>query len=446
MAQFLLDVNRPLPARERISDAYEWISGRRVYHYPSRPTVHSTYYSSQKAGLYAEMHDSKVPRYKWKDVRHRTDCFEPNYCTSSDDSVCDHPDHSDYYGYSVDITELLSLSEVIRQPEVTEAMLKVSQRWVDQLYQLRQELLPDMGVFFAEANEISALYSIVQDFVRHVILVLRRLRDLRKNVRRLGKKRKLSPSAKAQYKAAVDELKRRTREYSSDLLGMRFGVMQPIRDLSEILASFYGYLDEFKMPRQTIHVREQVAFERVVARAVFDSGFLGCNGRLCKRIDTMDAVRETYEVDVVACTDQRPVLDGTKLEKLVALLLRQLEMVPTPDTIWELTPLSWLVDYFVNTSKFISKFTDYMGSMAGVTPIVYNSSISLKIRRVTTANGGCPRTGAEVGVFNTTTTEYYERLVGKRGVELMDRVPWLASRMTTGQEQNCVAFLIQSLL
>jgi hypothetical protein len=446
---FLLDPNRALPPRCRINDLRQYETGERLYwHHPGGALL-GTDTTTFTTGHYSEMHDGKSPRYAWKDVWHQKNHYQPIIENGRSENTCADISCFDHTNWAIDAQPVEQLSQIVERPDVQDMLTLVAERWISEIFGLTQDTLPDMTVFLAELHEVAGLYAIVQDYVRHLILALRSLRTMRKQAKKLMKTRKGSPWAQRRYRDAYEAVRRKTGEFSSDLLGVRFGVEQPIRDITKLIAAMYTYLSHFKMGRRVIHVRETLSFEASAGNLNhYQPGVYGCPGYVPCYDQT--PFQEMMRVDktsvaITACTDFRPQLNGSIVEKLLAILLRQVNMVPTPEVLWELTPLSWLVDYFIHTDKILGKLMFSTKSMAGVEPVIINSSVGLKIIRKTDHIDYCPRLYGHLGGRGRLTTSHYERLAGVHGTDLLDKVRWMRSNLSQNQSQNASAYLLQLL-
>jgi hypothetical protein len=304
-----------------------------------------------------------------------------------------------------------------------------------------------MAVFLAEVHEVLGLWNQVKDYLWQMILHLRAIRDVRKGVKRSLRARRTSPYARSQRKKMVKLLERRTHQASSQLLGMRFGVKQPLRDMGKILASWFGYWTTFKFPKATIRVREIVNFSvKEGLRRGSTPGSYGCVGDLCYDQSEWFIKEEDYEVIVAAATLQRPQLQGSKFERIFATLLRLTGTVPTPEVVWELTPLSWLVDYFINLDRLFATLNSLVNGVAGNVPVIYDTSISLDIKRKFSYASNCPRWASQKGPRIEGESSHYERLVDRKGYEFANFVDLLGPLPTFTQSQNAFAYLLQTIL
>ena len=214
------------------------------------------------------------------------------------------------------------------------------------------------------------------------------------------------------------------------------------RDLSKLIASLYGYITTFEFSTKVISVREIVNLN--FASVPFYTGCShGSYAATCpKDREGLFSQTEDVRVQITATTKRRSTFDGSRLEKLIVILMRQFAVTPTLDVLWELTPLSWLVDYIFNTQRLISKFNGLSESYAGITPIIFQTAVSLSIESEAKSYWPCALYGIDLPAERQVTRRYYERNIGVPGTDLAKFAGWINSPGTT-QKQNASAFLIQ---
>lgn len=119
-----------------------------------------------------------------------------------------------------------------------------------------------------------------------------------------------------------------------------------------------------------------------------------------------------------------------------SFLANQLGLLNPASVLWEITPWSFVFDYFVNVSDFLSSFTDTVGIR------LENASRTCMITRNATSI-----------TYNTTSNNYalpgfggkvvdVVRTPGITGPTLSLRPPW---RMSVSRAATSVALLLQQL-
>lgn len=426
---FILDPHRLPPERHRVTDNVVMLPGKREYAggYTENVLV--------STGESSSIYDSSSPRYSWKDVVHDKITHEPLFAIDGlGINPCNAADPPTFTNWSMPHEPVMSFQEIVAHPDVQRAAANVARRWYDKLYQIRPEQLPDMFVFLAEIKELGGVFSIILGFARQIITLFRALRNKERTYRRLIK----SVKDKKQRRALKNDLVRATRSISNDILSLRFGVMAPIRDITKIISALYGYIDMFNFLPRTEAVREIVKLH--VTDGVF---FTGCSGYTCPGgIHTLEApCVDDIEVELCATAHFRNELVGTKIEKLFAVLMQQVGVLPSLDSMWELTKLSWLIDYFFATEKILGRLERATSHCGFVRPIVMDSCVSLHITRRSRSESRCGAVGSFVGAIQDSTNEHYERMSGD-GHDLLTLVNWIRNP-AGGQLQNAVAFLLQ---
>jgi hypothetical protein len=388
-----------------------------------------------KEGSISEIYDSKAPRFAWKDVWHKKTMYEPLIVNGLAESQCDHANEPTFYSWTQPELHVYTFDEIIRHPEVQRALSKAARKWHDKLYQIRPDQLPDMFVFLAELRELSLVSRLLFDYARQMIGLLRMLRSYKRKIKQVARKR----YSKRVAKNMIKDLQTAASKVSGDILSLRFGIKQPIRDCTQIIAAMAGYIDTFNFLPRTENIRE------IAKLHLTDLEYLtGCYGVTCDRAPMFEApVVEDIEVAVNVSVHFRNLLSGTRIEKLLAVLLHAGGVMPSLDSYWELTRLSWLIDYFFATEKLIGRLEKHTSHIGAIQPVIFDSCVSLKITRCTTIDNVCRRLSARNGAIQKVTDTYYERLSGD-GHDLLSLVRWV--RMPGGSSlENAVAFLTQTL-
>ena len=431
---FILKPGRGLPSRHRVYDDTVESDASVYYEQPDW-----TYETKNVVGTVSEMYDSPGPRYAWKNVWHLKTEYMTQCYTGLIPSPCGEPTDVWCTNWANEPAQPTAYEDIIAHPEVQKAFAKVARRWHDKLYQIRPEQIPDMFVFIAEAHELSRIFSIILEYAKQMISLLRKVRKL-KNVLKPYVRRK---NPRSISKKDLSILKRDTsaaiNKVSGDMLSLKFGVMQPIRDFTTLISAMYGYIDTFNFVPRTENIREIVKLH--YERGQF---YTGCGSYSCTPGHNQEApVVEDVEVAVNCSVHFANLMKGTKMEKVVAAVLLQCGIMPSLDSFWELTHLSWLIDYFFATEKLIGRMERGSDHLGFVQALVYDSCISLKIMREYTCVNPCVRLGGLIGSSTKIKDTYYERITGD-GHDLLSAVNWV--RKPEGKPlQNAVAFLLQTL-
>lgn len=455
---FLLSPNRGAPPRFRETDSSEQRSYILYYHNsPSSPPVECAP-ASYNTGSRSWIADDTGPG--WHDVVHEKHVIQdsPVFSTFASGAYCP---HVDYYTVKSGVPAgnaggldggwaagyYTSYQDILSRPEVQNAMEAVLREWEIKLYSFRPDNLPDMAVFFKELQDVSSIFSVLWDLAQSLIglakrrykivaaldrevKVLRRMETVtnRRNIERQRRKIK-------SYRTAL-------RELASLRLGYNFGVQTAIRDLTQIVAAFYDYMQTMTYEPTHEHIRRTVSFVDVVHTPLNE----GCWGQLCYEgyADT-ETLRRTVDVTISCNVVFKNTLRGSPAERAVYTVLSQLGLMPDLTSIWDMTKFSWLFDYFVRTQQFISRIGPGLG-LGLQAPLVYNSDISLKI--VQTLEGRSTSPCVRLRASQPLQSEYhshYERLVNTDARSLASTISLFRSP-SLGQATNATALLLQSLL
>jgi len=120
-------------------------------------------------------------------------------------------------------------------------------------------------------------------------------------------------------------------------------------------------------------------------------------------------------------------------------LAEQLGLVNLASVLWELTPNSYIVDYFVNVSDFLSSFSDEVGITLGdKTGVIFNETRQGMTRKWAPAFSGLP--------YSPHSYDYEEvsvsRELGFSGPTLDLRLPW---NMSVQRASTSIARLLQQI-
>jgi hypothetical protein len=107
-------------------------------------------------------------------------------------------------------------------------------------------------------------------------------------------------------------------------------------------------------------------------------------------------------------------LDGSAIEKAIAAVLGVLGLLPNVETIWEMTKLSWMIDYIFRTDKLFRALGLY--GISPVRPVVLSECCSISVKqKLTIEQIGCVYEnirGSRISEYNT-----YERALGTYPLE-----------------------------
>jgi len=441
---FILKPDTSFTARHRTSNTVTEKVAQAIF-VPNGASVNGFSGHTVKTGGVSEIYDSDTKEdYRMKPVWHRKTVYLPHTVSgfTSASLPCWQLQLTDW---APPIPDLPSFDTIVEHPAVQSAISTVVQRWYNDLYRMDPDNLPDMTVFLAELREFGGFWTTIYSYALQIIGVLRKMRLWK---RRLKRAKRLD--AKKIAKRTVRDANRALTRLSSDLLSLRFGIMAPIRDCTEIIAALYGYMDRFQGLYQHNTYREIVRIPFYAKEHGIDPSSIACLNTMPCWNQCEGGFQNTHELtgewEVTICITSHYTcsLRGSQFEAALAMLLGQLGMMPSLDSFWELTRLSWLVDYFFRTNLLLNK-VERLGDLGNKRVFIHDSCVSLKIKRTAVVEGFDGYTGINAtGAYNKVVDTYYERVVAD-GHDLAK----LCSMFTTpyGQKaQNALAFLIQRLL
>lgn len=165
-------------------------------------------------------------------------------------------------------------------------------------------------------------------------------------------------------RANVKHLKGGAKAYADEYLNIAFGLSPSIRTVTDLInlhANFDAALAKVLSPltgttRRSRNVRDDksVTTSEISAWPPYTG-----MGATIGKLTTTDV--KTQHVWVEATYDYRPAIAGAKtvLQDLLTYV-NALGLTPNLDAMWELTPYSWLADYFLNAGSF-TKNLSYLG-------------------------------------------------------------------------------------
>lgn len=439
---FALQPTRPYPPRFRDNLIETPVEGEAAYFLDD--ILQSVTPISKVGSWTSYMHDVQHGK-SVNDVIHSKTII--NYPVYSGRHDCDHRDAwsyasspAHYWPGGADL-EFVPVQNVLSSAVFQGKAELLARRYHDNIYRLNPEQLPDMSVFIAELKELDGIFSLIYEIAQKIIACLRSVRSLKKKTKLILRNSKYGKKART---VAIKQLRKGIAEYESKILGYRFGIMAPIRDLTKLVAAMYGYVDTFNFQRAPLHFREQFILESHHYGPTYPTG---CWGETCP---SGQGTGQVGKCDVSGYLSITSVvtnkLTGSNIEKLIAVLLGQLGMMPSLGSMWELVHLSWLIDYFYSTSTFIRKAERALQLGPNI-PVVEDTTIGLYIEQQSTVYSQCWRRagGRSFGPAAEGTFQYYERITAKeRDLDALIKKWHLPIR---GMElSNTVAFLTSLLL
>jgi hypothetical protein len=329
----------------------------------------------------------------------------------------------------------------------------MTEEYYSKLYTFQPSQLPDMAVFTAELRETMQVANLIYSYASQLRGYIMRKKALRE---KLGKidldiRRSLREKRFA-YARRLELEKRGIMEMLNDLanliLSWRFGVMAPLRDFQKLITSCYEYWDVMKFCPTTEHIRRIIHIDDSVVSTYGTASWCpsasSCPG--CRGFNVGDEVKivdSTSEVELTCVADFTNVIKGTTVEQVVYSLLSAFGLMPDIMSIWEMTKLSWAVDYFVRLNHIFTRFAG-VGGFGFHEPIIHQTSVGLKITSTVTENlNKCP----VYSIYNLGSVKevYYERLAGVSPFDLTSLVR-LIRAPSFNQGVNAAALLTQLLL
>lgn len=442
MAQFYLDPGRAFPSRYRERyDKSAPFAGTQTYFHP-------TYYPNGRqppAVFSAENYSSE----QFYDVEHGG---KINDCLSSKMSVtypiytaspfCDHEDHSEWSGCPIGVIdptigpEWARPAQIFATNQFQAAAYKLYMRYHDALYHIEPASLPDMAVFMAELRELDSVFSMIKTYAVDGIALARTIRYLKS---RINKVTSLTHRSGANDRL-LRELQERLRTAMSSFISWKFGIMAPIRDFAKIVAAFSVYCETIKF-----EPRKWRGFETFECEVLLGRGMrTECWGRVCPdtgqpKMTGVSKIRG--KIGIVADIENQ--LLGGSFEKAVEVLLIQLGMFPSVESLWELTRLSWLLDYFFRTPVLLAKAEKFAG-LGPIKPVVENFTLSFSFTEDVEIYNDCWRNGFAMGPGSVIYHRHYERMTGD--VQPLEFIIQMLRRPNTDQTITAVAYALMCML
>lgn len=365
--------------------------------------------------------------------------------------ACGHEDHFDYVNANVEGADVIkpelwnnALAPFPHQSlrdskKFQDALASVYTKHHKKLYRLTSRDLPDMTVFFAEILELREIFSIVHGMLMHGKTLKKKLNTLQRRLKRL-RRLKVSSVVRRQIRDTI----RAIQTVSADIIKWRFGVKAPISDLAKIIASLGWFMDTIQTysAKQTIHTVEEFELDEWWGADCLE----GCWGRQCSQLYTtpLKTTHSKIKGKIIYTQVVTNNLRGSAIEKVALTILGQFGMLPSIDTLWELTRLSWLVDYFARVDILLCKLESLLG-LGPKDVIVERSSLSLKFTEEQMIYGTCFRRGQGLSPSAVVQHEYYERVVSKDAINFTYLVPYW--RLPTGSQiTTAVAYFLMKTL
>jgi hypothetical protein len=327
----------------------------------------------------------------------------------------------------------------------------VVEEYFQKLYTFRPEQLPDVAVLMAEFRETWGIADLIYSYARQLRPLMMKRKQLRKllgkidiDIKRSLKQKRFAYARRLQLKKkSVEEI---LNDLANTILSWRFGVMAPVRDFTKLVASCYTYWDRMKFCPTSEHIRRIMHFDYSEMGCIGEGSCgVACNSPFgVGRGDEVVSRESKHIVTLTASADFTNQFTGSTVEQIAWSLLSYFGAMPDITSIWEMTKLSWFVDYFVRLSHLMQKFSAHAGVGVFLNPIVHRTSVGLKIESETRDYDlHCPNTYTqfEYGIMRET---YYERIAGLSPMQLTNLIRLVRSP-SMNQGVNAIALLTQLL-
>lgn len=190
-------------------------------------------------------------------------------------------------------------------------------------------------------------------------------------------------------------------------VSVNFGVFAPIRDItaiiSTILAKIKALLPDGKVRKD--HFRRVVLYEERLKPATPQGG--QCYGYSCYSHPPQPEIVRSLEIKPVITCRYYSTFTGSSIEQALAAALAMVGMLPNIESLWEMTRLSWLVDYFFRVDKLLRRCGLF--SMSAKQSVILNQSSSMHF--VWTTKATWPDAPCCMGMCISREDEYYERTI-----------------------------------
>lgn len=465
---FMLDPYRRIPSRERRKNGIvtrtggsKWLNG------DAGGQQIGTTISDCESGVSSVIYDEPAgykQRDVWHSVLHEVLTVEPHEVQPySAFQLCKHPyyrqpleGYSTMPGMNCTQDDLSTAEHILETSQFQDALEGVLMEYYRKLYSFRPEQLPDMSVFMAELGETMGVANLLYGYAKELRGYISRIDSAKSAIKLLDidiskslKKKQLVKAQELKLKAL--SLKKVVNDMSDLVLSWRFGVLAPMRDFIKIVASTYEYWEHLMMEPQMEHIRRNFYIDEFTNDVFGSSGcWYGQNGQ-CNYITgerpgtTFKKIERSIEGSLTITVNYNNRLKGSNTEKIVYSILSQLGLMPDVMSIWEITKLSWFLDYFVRLQSYFIRMA--VGLDLGMqSPIVLRQSISLKYTEKVTSKisvANCPwvRWHNDQG---TITLKHYERIAEMDAMSLLELTK-IVRLPSVNQGVNATALVLQIL-
>jgi hypothetical protein len=435
----------------------EYVASTGVYY----KTLTDEYYSGEWSAICDA--GSKPEKDTWHDVLHDHVVFDDAPMREKSASFCSHdmdyrPNTTMPARFTTPYADLPLMSDILASDEFQEAFEGALDEWYTKLYSFHPEQLPDMSVFMVELRETMGMANLIYDYAKQLRGLLMRRKVLRKRLGQIDLDIGKSIKKRRFVKARRLELEKKSlaealNDLSNFILSWRFGVKAPIRDVVKMVASLYSKWDSMSFCPTTEHCRRSFQIQMDILDNYWQASDCfhcnearngNCNAASGARPgDQFTKVKRSVEGMLCITSNFTNSLVGSDVEQIGYALLSQMRLVPDLRSIWEMTKLSWALDYFVRLNSYFVRHSVKLG-LGFQHPVVSRQCISLKVMREAQRFGeACPR---QTWIYNygPVRQKHYERIVGVSPIEFTDLVRFVRSP-SFNQGVNAAALALQML-